>query len=60
MPDNSPLPAPVDHLDRLALGMTAIALLGWIADTMGGRTVMVVGGVTCLVAAALGSIATAN
>ncbi len=27
----APLPAPMDHLDRLALGVTAIALVGWIA-----------------------------
>jgi uncharacterized protein involved in response to NO len=26
----SPLPASTDHLDRLALGVTAIALVGWI------------------------------
>jgi uncharacterized protein involved in response to NO len=26
----APLPAPMDHLDRLALAVTAIALVGWI------------------------------
>jgi MFS family permease len=50
-------------LQTVCLGASALVggpVLGWIADTMGGRTVMVVGGVTCLVAAALGSIAAGN
>ena len=50
-------------LQTVCLGASALVggpLLGWIADALGGRAVMVVGGVTCLVAAALGSIATAN
>lgn len=50
-------------LQTVCLGASALfggPLLGWIADTMGGRTVMVVGGVTCFAAAVLGSFAAAN
>jgi len=32
-------------------------LMGWIADTLGGRAPIVLGGVVCLVAAAFGYFA---
>jgi MFS family permease len=33
-------------------------LLGWIADTVGARALMVIGGVACLSAATFGTVAT--
>jgi hypothetical protein len=50
-------------LQTVCLGASALVggpLLGWIADTMGGRAVLVVGGVTCLAAAVLGGLSDAR
>ena len=57
--------APEMHGRILALQTVLIAgttpvggpLLGWLADTAGGRAPLVLGGVACLVAAAYGAIA---
>jgi MFS family permease len=47
-------------LQNVIIGGTALfggPLLGWLADTMGGRVPIVLGGVVCLLAAAFGYLA---